>query len=880
MRKLALGLALALALPSSGVLALGLGEIDTQSALNQKLTAEIELLSVRPGELDGLVVGLADRRAFERAGIERPFYLTKLRFSVHEDPSGRAYIQISSLQPIREPFLDFLVEVNWANGRILREYTVLLDPPTMMAGREAQVQSPATKDLAAAPAVTTTAAPNTSSTASGSAVRPVATAPTSATSGGSSQDRYGPVRSGETLWNIAKRVRADNSVSVEQMMLALLRSNPDAFIGQNINRMRSGFVLRVPEQGEVLSVSAREALAEVRRQTALWRDYRNQLVANKPSLAASALQAADAKPAQPTSETADPQAAAQAASDAKLRLVAPAEQAGKQQGAQASADTSTVAKLRQELNLVSEAAEVQRKENVELRDRVAVLEDQINTMQRMLVTLQDQDLSALQQRLQAEQQAPKSDPALAATQSATSPTPELGADDDVISKLDNAIEMAQTGDLPDADEAEEQVVSETPAPAPVVAPTPTPQVEKPTRIPPVEQPSFFDRLLQDPMALLLGGGGVLVALLLFFVARRSRKKAEQAFPESILQEAQAGNEFEPSSEEITSPAEDTSFLDDLAVSDMSTMQTDLGEADPLAEADVFLAYGRYQQAEELIKDAIDMNPERNDLKLKLLEIYHAGHNVDAFQTQAEVLYAALGGQADPLWDRAVVLGRELCPDAPLFSGDLDAGTVDEMDAEPFPDPGLGVDSTVETRLDASIGAITEQDLDDLWHQTPDAKVAGDQTEQDATAELSTQAFRDAQPADDQVHVQPGESGADSGLDFDLNVDFKEEEPAPEPSLDLSGFDEAKAADNAQASVDDLNVDFDLGSNPLEEAVGDYADDEQDSQESDEVTTKLDLAKAYIEMGDAEGARSILDEVLEEGSETQKAQAHELLQQVE
>ncbi len=268
---------------------LGLGELELNSALNQSFDARIVLLKAKPDELDSLTIGLADMDAFRKAGIDRPFILSKLRFAVISNETGPDYIRITSPEPIREPFLDFLIEVNWSRGRLLREYTVLLDPPVYEATVEvAEFEAP---EAAAAP---TREAPSYAAPVEAPKMvesRPSPPAPSApdishdvqygpghipdyAPHPAAVDGEYGPVIAGDTLWSLAKHFRPDTSVSVQQMMLALLRANPNAFSRDNVNGLYKDHILRIPDRDEVTALNKAEALAEVKGQYALWDEYR------------------------------------------------------------------------------------------------------------------------------------------------------------------------------------------------------------------------------------------------------------------------------------------------------------------------------------------------------------------------------------------------------------------------------------------------------------------------------------------------------------------------------------------------------------------------------------------------------------------------------
>jgi pilus assembly protein FimV len=223
------------------VLALGLGDIHTRSALNQYFDAEIELVSVKPGELDQVRAQLADTETFEEAGIERPHWLNQLRFEPKRLPGGRMVIHVTSREVVREPVVNFLLAVEWPQGRLLEEYTVLLDPPTgQMSGRDQAMPPPASRP--SMPSGKTS--PAMESKSSGS---------------------YGPIGQDETLWSIAQGLRRPGETT-QQMAMALLAANPQAFAGHNVNGLLKGSVLRVPSPAEVHALSSHDAAMAFRSQ--------------------------------------------------------------------------------------------------------------------------------------------------------------------------------------------------------------------------------------------------------------------------------------------------------------------------------------------------------------------------------------------------------------------------------------------------------------------------------------------------------------------------------------------------------------------------------------------------------------------------------------
>ena len=306
MKRESLILVMCLFMPGM-VSALGLGKIELSSGLNQPFEAQIELLSATADELGSLQVGLADNKAFRRAGIDRPFVLSNLRFQVKETESGPDYIRVYSQDSIREPYLNFLIEAGWSKGRLFREYTVLLDPPlydpyqrsTPVADTSAPVVEPVMETEYEVSDVEEVEETEIDST-------PVMSS--------YSGEDYGPTESSDTLWSIAKQMRPDTSTSIQQMMMALLRTNPEAFLNNNINGLKRGLILRMPETDEISALSNQEALSEVKSQYAMWEQERGTIVADIPE-----------RPDTTSRDVAEPEDAVAATmaeeDDAELRLV-------------------------------------------------------------------------------------------------------------------------------------------------------------------------------------------------------------------------------------------------------------------------------------------------------------------------------------------------------------------------------------------------------------------------------------------------------------------------------------------------------------------------------------------------------------------------------
>jgi pilus assembly protein FimV len=622
--------------------ALGLGEIHLNSALNEPMKAEIDLIAATPDELTALRASLAGRDAFTRYGIDRPPFLSTLTFKVGKGKDGRDALLVRSTDAIPEPFVTFLVEVNWARGRLMREYTVLLDPPVYTPGESASSAAPVT-----APTISATPARRAAPAASPpAAARPPAAgqsaAGTAPESGGRLTGSSYQVGKGDTLTKIARSLHANVPVKpadIDQTMMALYRANPDAF-GGNINILRRGAVLRVPGADDIAALNQTEAVSEVHRQMNAWRS------------------------------------AGGAESGGHLRLVTPTAGGG------ATGGTG-------DANAASAEAQA-------LRDRVKDLEGQLAESHR-LIDIRNSELSALQRKLgaPATPPAPAPTPAPApSTPAQTSPAPSVSAAPPPV-----PAPPASSTATPVPPPAES-----TSAPAPVPAPAPILQ-KKPAVAP--ESESWIDWVAANwwvPAAVIIA----LFAVLLF-AARRRRQGAGGDFhgleatdvadfrdPTAKLASMRKGDDsfvVEESGEhrlpdfDATPTSLGDTHSDIKAPEDTMSSESavNLDQGDPLAEADFHMAYGLYDQAADLVRIALEREPDRRDLRLKLLEIYFVWGNKEAFLQTAKGLESSRDRAPAGEWDKIVIMGKQICPDEPLFAatsgGGRGAGALVDLNLE-------------------------------------------------------------------------------------------------------------------------------------------------------------------------------------------------------
>ena len=943
-RKLVLAIAAASALSSGMAHALGLGEVSLKSALNQPLVAEIELLEVRDLASGELIPSLATPEDFTKAGVDRQYFLSDLKFTPVLKPNGKSFIRVTSSKPVREPYLNFLVEVLWPNGRLLREYTLLLDPPlyspqtTAAAAPQMPLAAPTTRPLvaplrAAQPAV----AP---------ATRPAAepSAPAKLDS-----NEYKTTGS-DTLWEIARRVPGG---SVHQTMLAIQELNPQAFIGGNINRLKSGQVLRLPTEQQINSRTTSEAIAQVTEQNIAWREGRSMAAAGSRQLDATKRSAAGAAPAQVESKD-------------NLQLVAG--DAGKAQSGSDKGGKGDTKALDEKLAVTKESLDSTRRENTELKGRMTDLQSQLDKLQR-LIQLKDDQLAKLQADLAAKGKAVAA-PVVAAP--AASATPAAAAPAVVPPVKEQPAPVASPA--PAAAPATDFNYSEEPAKPAAVEPAPVAEVKKPdpvenkpaqpVQVVPVVEPvaeaepeSFISSLLASPLALGVAGGSALLALLvgLMVLSRRNAQKEAELYS-NIGEQANEALESDLELPEGSFDGLAGEAVDGVVEAEQGAAPVTAQTADALGEADIYIAYGRFNQAAELLQNAINDEPQRSDLRLKLMEVFGELADRDGFARQERELREIGGVNADLEHINAkypAMAGAALAGAAALSMHDeLDGFSLDdlEMDEPVAPAPGQDLDDAFDLSLD-ELDAGLDENLDavgahkavdefaglslegdfDLPEATPAAPVAAAEDDlgfdldldlampaeaapssfdasddlADFNLELESDALSAAEVEEDflldieepsaapagvnefaelSLELPVAESGGDFDLPADFDLSLADDELAAAPSADsfAAQLDEVTTqlddlAVNLQHAEDDSLLDLDVPVEADTLASGLDADDDFDFLSgTDEAATKLDLARAYIDMGDTEGARDILDEVVAEGNDTQQQEARELL----
>ncbi|PJK31951.1 peptidoglycan-binding protein [Pseudomonas sp. S10E 269] len=847
-RKLVLAIAAASALSSGMAQALQLGEMTLKSKLNQPLAVEIELLDVGGLTASEITPSLASSQAFVDAGVDRQAFLDDLTFTPVVNPNGRSVVRVTSSKPLPDSYVRFLLQVQWPNGRLMRDYSVLLDP--------AKFDQPAP----------TTAAPAPRSAA------PASTAPAA------SKTAQHTTTSRDTLWEIAAKNR--NGGSVQQTMLAIQALNPDAFVDGNINRLKTGQVLRLPDTVQSTALPQPQAIAEVSAQNAAWRQGRR--AATNPAAGKQQLDA--------TKRTQAGNAPASTNAKDNLSLVS-AEAAKK--GAKGKVGDS--AALSDKLAMTQEQLDTTRRDNEELKSRAADLQSQLDKLQK-LIQLKNDQLA----RLQAE----KGVPATAAT----------------------AAMPAQLAGEPAAAPVAPDTATSTAAPAPT-APAPAPEPVKADAAPATTEGKFND-LLTNPVVLgVLGGAAILLVLLLLLLwarhrnARREEEKhlrmaralAEEPEFTSNIDHDLPPDSFEglevppPNVKLAAAPAPAPVVAPAVAVPTVASVLAPLAVAvapvnssDALAQAQSHIDRGHLNQAADVLQQAIKHEPKRSDLRLKLMEVYGLQNDKDGFVTQERQLVAngenhAQVEQLKSRFPAMAVLAAGVS--AAVAAAALDAQYVkDLLEDKPAPAQPEVFDTDFDLSLDdleeASPAEVKDdqQTFESLLKQQTEAKASPDDLS-DFDLDLQLDAPASAQSDDDFLSgledhmkdvpaVEPPTLTPAALDDFDLPEDF---------DLSLADEPEAPAKPDAFASeLDDVNAELDRLSQSLEHpsiepsftaqdaALGDDEPEFDFLSGTDEVATKLDLAQAYIDMGDADGARDILSEVLTEGDETQRGDAKEML----
>lgn len=823
--------------------ALGLGRLSVQSALGEGLKAEIDVTALTPEEASSLRVKVAGPEAYRAAGVEFNSALTNATVTLQRRSDGRPYLRLVSDRPVLEPFVDVILDLSWSSGRLVREFTMLFDPPTT---RLAAPAASAPTVIAPLPAPAPAPAPAQAPTASPPRAAAPAAAPRTAIAPGETRasipagdvNEY-RVRQGDTLYRIAGRTQRPG-VSLDQMLVSLYRSNADAFIGNNMNRLKAGAVLTVPSADEAKAVGASEARQVIQAQSADFGAYRQKLAGNVPTTTVP--ESGRSAGGKVEAEVQDRKAAAAAAAD-KLTLSKGGVAASKpgvedklakgREQKDSSTRVAELAKNVEDLKKLQGAAAASGSAAPTTTTKPGLPVPGVATPPAKPPVAPPAPVPPAPAPVvpPAPPPAPVAPPPVAASVPAPSPSP--------VAPAASLPAPAVVASAPAAASAPAPVAA-APAPAPEPAPAaasaaPVAAASKPA-LPPIvpAEPSFIDGLLDNP--LLLPGAGLLVALLAGFGFYRMRQgkrdSGETSFLESRLQ---PDSFFGASGGQRVDTRDATGVPSSMSYS-LSQLDA-IGDVDPVAEADVYLAYGRDLQAEEILKEAMRSNPERMAIRLKLLEVYAKRRDTKGYELLATQLYALTGGEGED-WTKAQQLGQGIDAENPLYepggrpagASDDGGGVVEPLGASTLPQSVLPSPS----RFDAPAAQPADEARVDL---DLDVSMPGDFMDAPVFPPERTQPLVAKPPAD-----------AGNALEFDL----------PSLSIDPPSL-EAPARVESAALPDLGNLDLDAA--PIDEEA---------------LARKFELAEEFRQIGDLEGARDLLQEVVAQSSGTLKVKAQGML----
>ncbi len=663
-------------------------------------------------------------------------------------------------------------------------------------------------------------------------VAPV-TRPIAPVASGAKAQEYGPIAKGETLGKIAASLKPEG-VSLEQMLISLYRSNPDAFIRNNLNLVKSGKILRVPDAKELSAISQGEAVKEYKTQVADWRAYSGS-VADKAGVAPEGGSTARGRI---TARVEDP-AVSSSKDVVKLSKGEPAK------GGKPLTGTAQTRALQEELV-------ARNKELAEANERIAQLEKTIKDTQK-LAELKSPGMAAAQQKAEAAKAKPEPAKPAPAKPEAVKPEPAKPAEPAKAETAPAQKAEIKPAEAPAAVKDASAPTATQPAAEAKPAPKPVPKPVAPP--PPSPEPDMIETVM-DNLPLIGGGAAALVLGGLGFAAmRRRRARAEE------------GDSIEPVMPAMAGAAAATAAADVADAAQEAAPAVD--DVDPVAEAEVYIAYGRDGQAEEILKEAMSRDPAREDVQVKLAEVYAARKDAASFGGVATSLNALTGGYGDN-WVKVAALGYALDPANPLYEAGKDIAPV-----------AAGGDAAIGTDLDFDLGGDATASPDIAL----DAEPAGQATELGGMLEMAAAADAGVPPAEpmmpdfnlDTPAPAPAEATIDAQVtssepaSIDFNIDL--------PSLDAPAAEPAAAAAPA-APAADAGLDFKIDVGDLNINLDDTSTTAAPSENKDghwyDVQQKFDLAKAYQEMGDKDGARELLNEVVREGDAAQQGQAKQML----
>jgi len=802
---------LSLGLPASQALALTLGSMRIQSSLGEPLRAEVHIPELSTEEAETLSVDVAPPAVFLTQGLEYTAAASNIRITVQRREDGSAVLRLNSTQTVNEPFFDVVIDANWAGGNLRRNYTMLLSPPVLRPPPTAIAPQVPADPVAAAPA-------GGAGAASGDGERdftsraPAVTggpgaAPDAGADGGTVQ-----VKRGDTAGRIAA-AHLPAGVSLEQMLMAMLRANPDAFIRGNVNLMRAGAVLTLPDAAAAQNTPPREARQMLAAQTRDFNQYRRNLAQAAPTIPAAPPSSSTVTGSIPTLvET----PSSPPPSPDRLIL-----------------GGGTTGTANEQLT----AAQLQERADA---DRLRELQENLSALSNIAAATPSED----------------------ATTAPPPPPPPAQEQPPAQSSAPPAIEPVDAATPPSGNASGGEAADKAPA-APVQqgagkSPARPPAPPRPP-LPPPPPPSLLDTLMEDPI-LPLAAGGVLVLLLGYGGYRVvQRRRATAALDETAFGSSELDDEsFYDSGggkQVNTDASEQTGNTSSLFY---SPSQLDAGDVDPVAEADVYLAYGRDKQAEEILREALRLDQSRPSLHLKLSEIYAKRNDRKAFAGVAQTLHDLTQGKG-PEWESLAGTGRTLDPENPLYHT---SGTK----PPPAPTPVASA---------AEAGPSTTQFFVSTANPPQSAAQPPQETQTHFAPPAPTPPPPAAAAADNPASLFKG------GLPSELSLDDFLSNPTPTPAPAPAEPAAAPPAERVDSALE-LDLNLSLDSSLAANAASPAASSAPDAAQEDPLGTKVELAKEFNAIGDTDGARALLEEVVAEAPDDThpaKVQAKHLLAQM-
>lgn len=890
-------MAVALGVASTDASAFALGQLKVQSALGEPLRAEIDVTEMAAAEAESLKINVASADAFKNAGVPYNAALSDVKATLQRRAGGQYVVRLTGTRPLNDPFIDLLLEANGSSGRMVRDYTVLLDPPATRQAAPSAPISPSSPQIGVVPAersgqsaararrerapVAPVTAPPAAAPVAPAAQAPGAAAPIRPTSG-----EQVTVQRGDTASKIAGAHKSAD-ISLDQMLVALLLANPDAFIGGNINRIKAGAVLDLPSAADAAAILPSEAKRTVTAQSRDFSAYRQRLAENAPTANVAAAGRNASGKVQANVE------------DRNATATAPDKLTISQGSAAARAADEKVAQARQAQDS---------------NNRVAELSKNINELSKLKAATGSAAPAPATGAAPAPAPVapgiPVPNPGVAATASPAAANPPPAASPAVPAapaaapvaapaaasapaEAPAASPAAPTAAAPDANATAETMPGAPAAAASAAAPAPAPKpVVKAAPPPPPVERSFLDELMENPLML---AGAALIALLIGFLLYRVLGRRREEMSESVFLESRIPKDsfFGASGGESV----DTKHRGDSTVSSLSysPSQLDAGDVDPVAEADVYLAYGRDLQAEEILREALRVNPDRTAIHLKLLEIHAKRRDVRAYEGLATEVHKLTSGTGSD-WNRVVEMGKDLDPGNPLYESGTARSGVSPAESAAFagalataakpvaatPPAAAPAPVAAPVAAPAFVPSVAPLDFD-LDLSQPAALAPSPAP---VSASLPKTAYAPAAAA-------PLSNGhAHAPAPVDLENDFDTAPGALAPISRPAGLNDAD--DNTRPATlrsgnnlpaDSGFIEFDMSAlaglpaRPAAgtaEAVRPAAAMPQDDGDDSPHAVKLSLARELQAIGDVEGARSLVEEVEAESAGDLKSQARQLL----